>query len=215
MIKAILWDCDNTIIKTADLHFAKHVAVLKRYGIDLDKRFKPTIYSNNSIQNWDILSQAFDLDTTRDEYIADIDRWYKDNINTLQIRPGVEDVLKAAHDKGIKQVIVSNGREESVMAGLEAKGLIKYFDFILTRSSYTERKPHPEPYLVALKKLSIKANEAIAIEDDPKGAQSSLNANIPTVHFRYTNDMSAVEGSIFDCYDGDDFVSFMKEQING
>ena len=59
MIKALLWDCDNTLIKTAELHFAKHVAVLKRYGIDLDDRFRPTIYANNSIQNWDILSKVY------------------------------------------------------------------------------------------------------------------------------------------------------------
>lgn len=215
MIKALLWDCDNTIIKTAELHFAKHVAVLKRYGIDLDKRFKPTIYSNNSIQNWDILDQAFDLPTTRDAYIADIDSWYKDNIDTVQVRPGVLETLESAKRKSITQVIVSNGRKESIYAGLEAKGLLDYFDFILTRDDYEKRKPAPEPYLTALTKLGLKANDTIAIEDDPKGVQSAVAAKIPTVHFRYTEDMQAAEGCVFDCYNGDDFKSFMKEKING
>ena len=215
MIKAILWDCDNTIIKTAELHFAKHVAVLKGYGIDLDDRFRPTIYSNNSIQNWDILSQAFDIPSTGDEYIADIDAWYKGNIHTLQIRPGVEEVLKYAQDKGVQQIIVSNGREESVMAGIEAKGLLPYFNMIFTRKDYNERKPHPEPYLTALDKLGLKAEECIAIEDDPKGAQSSIAANIPTVHFRYTEDMEPVTEAIHNCYTGDEFEQYMKAQIDG
>jgi HAD superfamily hydrolase (TIGR01509 family) len=215
MIKAILWDCDNTIIKTAELHFAKHVAVLKRYGIDLDKRFKPTIYSNNSFQNWEILSGAFEIDSTQDQYIADIDAWYHDNIHTLQVRAGVEDVLKAAKAKGIKQAIVSNGRAESVIAGIKAKGLFDYFDMILTRNDYEERKPHPEPYLSSLKKLGLSASETIAIEDDPKGAQSSIAAAIPTVHYRFTEDMPAVEDAIYDCYSGEDFSNFMKDKING
>jgi|TARA_R110002126_G_scaffold13118_3_gene56508 HAD superfamily hydrolase (TIGR01509 family) len=215
MIKAILWDCDNTIIKTAELHFAKHVAVLKRYGIDLDKRFKPTIYSNNSFQNWEILSGAFEIDSTQDQYIADIDAWYQDNIQTLQVRDGVEDVLKAAKAKGIKQAIVSNGREESVMAGIKAKGLMDYFDMILTRNDYTERKPHPEPYLVALKKLDLTATDTIAIEDDPKGAQSAIAAGIPTVHYRFTEGMPPVTTAIYDCYSGEDFSKFMKDKING
>jgi HAD superfamily hydrolase (TIGR01509 family) len=177
MIKAILWDCDNTIIKTAELHFAKHVAVLKRYGIDLDKRFKPTIYSNNSFQNWEILSGAFEIDSTQDQYIADIDAWYHDNIHTLQVRAGVEDVLKAAKAKGIKQAIVSNGRAESVIAGIKAKGLFDYFDMILTRNDYEERKPHPEPYLSALKKLGLSASEKALNHPSPPPSLLCITAS--------------------------------------
>ncbi|MAH06248.1 MAG: hypothetical protein CL561_11890 [Alphaproteobacteria bacterium] len=215
MIKALLWDCDNTLIKTAELHFAKHVAVLKRYGIDLDDRFRPTIYANNSIQNWDILSKAFDIPTTGDAYIAEIDKWYQDNIGTLQIRSGIVEVLDLAKEHGIKQAVVSNGRAESVMAGLTAKGLIPYFDIILTRSDYTERKPHPEPYLVALDKLGLAPHEALAIEDDPKGAQSAINANIPTIHYRYSDDMPPVIEAAYSCYNGVDFINYMNKVIHG
>lgn len=215
MIKALLWDCDNTLIKTAELHFAKHVAVLKGYGIDLDDRFRPTIYSNNSFQNWDILSKAFDIPTTGEDYIAAIDKWYQDNIHTLQIRSGVVEVLKLAQENGLKQAVVSNGRTESVMAGLDAKGLTPYFDIILTRGDYTERKPHPESYLCALDKLGLAPHEAIAIEDDPKGAEASISANIPTVHYRYSEDMPPVVEAAYSCYTGVDFINYMNKVIHG
>ena len=215
MLKAILWDCDNTLINTAELHFAKHVATLKGYGIDLDDRFRPTIYSNNSFQNWEILSKAFEIDTNETHYISQIDAWYQDNIDTLQIRDGIEDVLQAAKDHNIVQAVVSNGRKESVMMGLEAKGLLPYFDLILTRDDYEERKPHPRPYLDALDQLNIKAADAVAIEDDPKGVSSSVAAHIPTVHFRYTEDMPAEEAALYSCYNGDEFTTYMKALING
>ena len=215
MLKAILWDCDNTLINTAELHFAKHVAVLKGYGIDLDDRFRPTIYANNSFQNWEILSKAFDIDTDETHYISQIDAWYKDNINTLQIRAGVKDVLDAAKAQNIVQAVVWNGRKESVMMGLEAKGLLPYFDLILTRDDYEERKPHPRPYLAALSQLNIDATNAVAIEDDPKGVASSIAAHIPTVHFRYTENMPAEEAALYSCYSGTDFSTYMEALIHG
>lgn len=42
-------------------------------------------------------------------------------------------------------------------------------------------KPHPEPYLMALNKGNLKANEAIVIENAPLGVQAAAAAGIFTV----------------------------------
>ena len=42
-------------------------------------------------------------------------------------------------------------------------------------------KPNPEPYLMALQKAGIKANEAIVIENAPLGVRAGVAAGIFTV----------------------------------
>ena len=42
-------------------------------------------------------------------------------------------------------------------------------------------KPHPEPYLMALEKAGIKANEAVVIENAPLGVQAGVAAGIFTI----------------------------------
>jgi beta-phosphoglucomutase-like phosphatase (HAD superfamily) len=42
-------------------------------------------------------------------------------------------------------------------------------------------KPHPEPYLMGLKKANIKADEAIVIENAPLGIESATAAGIYTI----------------------------------
>ena len=42
-------------------------------------------------------------------------------------------------------------------------------------------KPHPEPYLMALKKGGFKANEAIVVENAPLGVKSAVAAGVFTI----------------------------------
>ena len=42
-------------------------------------------------------------------------------------------------------------------------------------------KPNPEPYLMALKKADVRANEALVVETAPLGVRASVAAGIFTV----------------------------------
>ncbi len=42
-------------------------------------------------------------------------------------------------------------------------------------------KPHPEPYLMGLKKAGVEAHEAIVVENAPMGVQAGVAAGIFTI----------------------------------
>jgi beta-phosphoglucomutase len=52
---------------------------------------------------------------------------------------------------------------------------------IVSAKDVEKGKPHPEPYLTALRKAGCKADEAIVIENAPLGVESANNANIYTI----------------------------------
>jgi beta-phosphoglucomutase-like phosphatase (HAD superfamily) len=62
-----------------------------------------------------------------------------------------------------------------------ATGLLRYFDFVLTREDYANSKPDPEPYLAGIAKTGLGAGDCIAIEDTPRGLTAATGAGIECV----------------------------------
>jgi beta-phosphoglucomutase-like phosphatase (HAD superfamily) len=54
-------------------------------------------------------------------------------------------------------------------------------ELMVTAYDVKHGKPHPEPYLMALEKAGIKANEAVVIENAPLGVQAGVAAGIFTI----------------------------------
>ena len=54
-------------------------------------------------------------------------------------------------------------------------------DLMVTAYDVKHGKPHPEPYLMGLKKANLNPDEAIAIENAPLGIESAVAAGIYTI----------------------------------
>ena len=192
-IHYVFWDSDNTLVETAEHHWRKHVETLKSHDIALDEKYRQRIYENNGVQNWTWILEELGLKVSQEDYLNQIDSWYFDHIDEIEIRVGVVEALKHFKKNKILQAVVSNGRRRSVMAALEAKDLVQYFEFILCKEDYEGRKPDPAPYLTALNKMKDVANEDIqpanclVVEDDPLGAKAGESAGM-AVFFRPVGD---------------------------
>lgn len=186
-IKYVFWDSDNTLVKTADHHWHKHVETLKTLGITLDDKWHTRIYSNNGAQNWEWLTSELCLTLDRDDYLDLIDRWYFDHIAAIDLRDGVLEAIELFKNAGCRQAVVSNGRKRSVMAALTAKDMVKHFDFILCKEDYQGRKPEPAPYLAAKTRMQqitgdvIDPQTCLVIEDDPLGVESGHAAGMNVI----------------------------------
>ncbi|MGR3466265.1 MAG: HAD family hydrolase, partial [Shimia sp.] len=61
------------------------------------------------------------------------------------------------------------------------------FDVIVSAEDLEERKPDPAPFKLALSKLGLSPDQAIAIEDNPEGFQSARAAGLACVAFPNAN----------------------------
>ena len=52
---------------------------------------------------------------------------------------------------------------------------------MISEQDYKEAKPHPEPYLTALKHAAVAASEAIVVEDSERGLIAANAAKIQCV----------------------------------
>ena len=60
----------------------------------------------------------------------------------------------------------------------EKRRIRQFMDFVLVREDYQHAKPHPEPYLTGLKRFGAAKEEALVVEDSPRGLKSAVAAGI-------------------------------------
>ena len=92
------------------------------------------------------------------------------------------DLLKKIKEKGYQLFVVTGSAQPSLLHSLqdhfpdifEKENIVSAFDV-------THGKPHPEPYLKALKKAGVNPWEAVVIENAPLGVQASTAAGIFTI----------------------------------
>lgn len=216
MLRFVFWDCDNTLLANAGMHWLKHKETLARYGIDLPEEFRKPIFLNNGQQNWEWLTQNLGLKVPMDTYLAEIDAWYHAHIHELPLRPGVSWALQYFKDNGIQQCVVTNARRASVEPMLVTQKISDYFEFIVCKEDYTGRKPDPMPYLTAIEKMEIltgqkiNKSECLAIEDDPAGVTAAHRAGITVIQRRYQHDDPMSPEAHVSVYDEDDFVKEIR-----
>ena len=95
---------------------------------------------------------------------------------------GAEDVLRLVQSLGLTIVVVTGSGQKSLLERLET-GYPGFFhsELVVSSKDVQHGKPHPEPYLMGLKKAGVNPWEAIVIENAPLGVQAGVAANIFTV----------------------------------
>jgi len=104
----------------------------------------------------------------------EIDRqWF--NFSKIYVYPDVKDSLRRLKQMGLKLGLVTGGYELDIEQILPKTGLEEYFDVCVGFDTTGKRKPEPEAFRYALKRLKVKPEEAIfvgdSLEQDYLGAQ--------------------------------------------
>lgn len=77
--------------------------------------------------------------------------------------------------------LASSSSRQWIDVYMDRLGIRHYFDCFCSADTVTNVKPDPELYLQALEQLGVEADEAMAIEDSPNGAQAAVAAGLYTV----------------------------------
>lgn len=177
--KAIFFDNDGILVDTEPLFFESNREVLRPYGVELTLEY--------------FIEYSLTRGTGMDDLIA---KEWRDKIDLLQLRKDRNKIyLKLLEEGGMeifpqagkvlkdlsKQLIigiVTSSRREMFQKIHAQTGFLKYVDFVIDREDVIDSKPHPEPYLKALKLAKVEAHEALVIEDSARGLQSAVAAGI-------------------------------------
>lgn len=111
-----------------------------------------------------------------------LDIFFEDYINSLELRPFAENLLKKAKAK-YKLGLISNFTYAPVVhTSLHRLGIDSYFDVVVVSGDCGWRKPHKHIFKNTLKRLKVKAEEAVFIGDCPlEDIKGALDAGLKAV----------------------------------
>ena len=179
MIRAVIFDFDEVIIRSRENHLKAFLLTLKkfRYKIDkkeIEKRFgkTPMVILKEIFPEWN--------NKKIKKFLSIKERTYREIVNERGIRrvKGIKGLLDFLLKNKIKIAICSASFRKNIFIGLEKTGLKNYFKIIVSAESVKKHKPNPDPLLKAAKLLKENLGNCAYIGDSIYEMQAAKRAKM-------------------------------------
>ena len=171
-LRGVLFDWDGTLLNSHAADTAAYLAMFREMGIpwgfaELEKHYSPNWYrvyraAKLPKNRWDAADQVW-----RENY----------SIQRPKLIAGARRVLNrvgARHDLGL----VTSGDRDRVHRQLKEFELWHVFATRVCGGDTEERKPHPAPLKLALKRMRLNPAETVYVGDAPEDLQMARSAGV-------------------------------------
>lgn len=180
-VKAVLFDLGDTLVSTHAVETMKKILQALDIVISIDsvehammesiKEFEAEKHSNLSahefykelnllhLKHLGITNQAV-AEILAEEIDA---RWFE--FANVHAYPEVKETLQHLRKRGLRLGLITGGYEVDIEQILSRANLEGYFDVCVGADTTGNRKPCPEVFRYALKKLNVRADEAVFVGD--------------------------------------------------
>jgi beta-phosphoglucomutase len=181
-----LFDFDGLLVDTEYLHFVSYKQMCSRHGYEMNwdfQRFCREAHGKvmgifEAIKRE--FPQIFENGLNKEALYEEKKAIYAEMLkNThLELMEGASNLLTLLAEKGIKRAVVTNSPREHVGIIKESLPVLKSIPLWVTREDYSNPKPSPEGYLIAIRKLAEPGDRIIGFEDTLKGLKALLAAGV-------------------------------------
>jgi HAD superfamily hydrolase (TIGR01509 family) len=184
MIKALIFDMDDTLVNTSPLHKESLDIILKRYNVDLNQipsNIMKKFFGKKDSEIIKEIIKYFSLDLSVKNIIEEREEIIKKMLKNVEPMPGLNKLLKFLRSSDYKIALATLSPKRHVDIILEKIQMKDIFVAIVTGEEITKGKPDSEMFLIVLKKLRLKPEECIAIEDSTNGIIAAKRASMKVI----------------------------------
>ncbi|MDO8717178.1 MAG: HAD family phosphatase [Dehalococcoidales bacterium] len=179
---AVLWDMDGVIVDTALYHFTAWQQIFEKRGVKFTwAEFKRSFGRRNET----IIPDIFDKSISAAEIAAIAKEkeviFRRLGRNKIQPFPGVVNLIKRLAARRVKMALVSSTPARNIEVVLSGLGIADLFQTIISGEDVVKGKPDPEGFLLAAKRLGIRAENCVVIEDSTAGVSAAKRAGMHCV----------------------------------
>ena len=184
-LKAVLFDMDGVLFDSMPYHSEAWHTVMKSHGLTLSRE---EAYMHEGRTGASTINIVFQRELGRESTQEEIESIYQEksvlfnSYPEAKRMPGAWELLQKVKKDGLIPMVVTGSGQLSLPERLEHNypGMFRK-ELMVTAFDVKYGKPNPEPYLMALKKGGLKADEAIVVENAPLGVEAGHNAGIFTI----------------------------------
>lgn len=227
MIKAVIFDLDNTLVDFMSMKRQAVSAAVESMidaGLTLSREQIHSridaIYKERGIEFQNVFDQLlYDVFQKVDYKIlsAGIIAYRRAREAALVPYPHVNMTLIALLKRGIKLAVVSDAPGREAWLRLCDLNFHHLFDCVVTFDDTGERKPSPAPFLRALQALKVQPGETLMVGDWPeRDMVGAAQVGITTVFARYGDTFGTVEsGARYELKDISELLDVIDRENSG
>ena len=168
-ITAVIFDMDNTLFDFVEAKLIACAAMIAYLKVPVEpvvllKYFLRPIHGFESHEN--IRDFLHDNDRySETAFVRCCSIYDEEKIAAISPYPYVVETLSALRNRGLKLAVVTDAHNGNALKRLKKAGLEEFFNAVITMEMSGKAKPSPEPFLLAMNKLGVKASETILVGD--------------------------------------------------
>ena len=182
-VKALIFDCDGTLVDSIPLHFEAWEETFTAHGRSYPHKF---IERHNGLSAVEIIrhyNQVHHDNLNIKRFVEEKERRLKEKLPF--VKPIIPVSKLVNRYKGILPMVICSGSYlENVKMAISAIGFDDFFDFIITADDGLRPKPFPDMFLEAARRLDVKPEECQVFEDCDLGIVTANNAGMVATDIR-------------------------------
>jgi beta-phosphoglucomutase len=188
---AFIFDLDGVIVDTAKYHYLAWRNLANALGFDFTEEQNELLKGVSRIQSLEILLSIGKValpGAEKEKLLLQKNKEYLEYVNQMtseEILPGVNDLLNFLEINDIKYALGSASKNAPLI--LEKVGLLNRFTAIVDGNDVSKAKPDPEVFLIGAKKLGMKPENCVVVEDAIAGIQAANAAKMISIGIGDTN----------------------------
>lgn len=182
---AFIFDLDGVIVDTAKYHYLAWKNLANALGFDFTEEQNELLKGVSRIKSLEILLSIGKVElpgVEKEKLLLQKNKEYLEYVNKMtsdEILPGVNDLLNFLEINDIKYALGSASKNAPLI--LEKVGLLNRFTAIVDGNDVSKAKPDPEVFLIGAKKLGMKPENCVVVEDAIAGIQAANAAKMISI----------------------------------
>lgn len=175
--RALIFDLDGTLSNSLPVHIATWNKVGEMYGFKFDPQILIELTGMPTLAFAQRIKEQYKLDVDPEEIVRQKQQSFWDSSSLLEPVIEITAIVKEYHTR-LPMSVGTGASRRSAEVQLEALGIAKYFDYIVSAGDVTRHKPEPDTFLECARLMKVQPSLCQVFEDGDLGIEAAKRAGM-------------------------------------
>jgi len=181
VFKAAIFDMDGLLIDSERIIMQACIQAASEFGIEYTSNDYAELIGRAAPDSTKIMTAQLGGKQPFKQVMHRVDALLDESTSHFPLKAGAYEIIQYFHKQHIPCGVASSSYQQVIKHRLSNVGVLDYFTAITSGDEVKRGKPHPDIYLLAIKKLGLDPKDCIAFEDSELGALAAITAGLNVV----------------------------------